>query len=411
MSDIQELPELPPTRWTRKCLRSKRMTRWFLRSEVLPMVALSRHDVVARGRVTTWLPETTMACHPVEAAVGDVRILRACRPDDRMHPAVVHRLIKGATVKGLSDLIYVGRHVLHHDMIKLMWDRLPEEYLPGTVVDVRKGAFTCPLITARAHHLSSALSLLGATAPNYAHWLTEILPKAVLWARMGYGADVPLLVDAGLHANIMRSLELVLPERQKVLLVPRRQSVRVDRLHHLSSPGHIPFEPRAPDGLQRSHGTFSASALRMTVDAIKARLGLSEDEPQDQVLFIRRNSGGRNVLNQPELDAFVASKGWQVVAPEKLTFDEQVRVFHRARMVIGPTGAAMANMVFARPGCRMGIMMSTHRATPYFYWHNLADSLGVRVEYILCEPEAGCPQGVHSNFTVPVEAMRRAYEA
>lgn len=411
MSDIQELPELPPSRWTRKCLRSKRMTRWFLRSEVLPMEALSRHEAVARGRVTIWLPETTMACHPVHAAVGDVGILQACRPDDRMHPAVVHRLIRGATVKGLSDLVYMGRHVLHHDLIRPQSDRLPEEYLPGTAVDVCKDVFSCPLITTRAHHLPSALSLLGATAPNYAHWLTEILPKAVLWTLMGFGSDVSLLVDVGLHPNIMRSLDLVLPPEQKVLLVPRRQAIQVDRLHHLSSPGHIPFEPRAPDGLQRSHGTFSAAALRLTVGAIKGALGLREDDPQDQVLFIRRNSGGRNVLNQPELDDFVASKGWRVIAPEKLTFDEQVRVFHRARMVIGPTGAAMANLIFARPGCRMGIMMSTHPATPYFYWHNLADSLGVSVEYILCEPEAGWPQGVHSNFTVPVDAMRRVYGA
>lgn len=409
MSDIQELPELPPSRWIRKCLRSKRMTRWFIRSEVLPIEALSRHPAVGDGHVTTWLPETLMACHPVRAAVGNVGILEACRPPDQMHPAVVHRLIKGATVKGLSDLVWAAGHVLHHDMIRLQSDRLPEECLPGIKVDAGQGTISCHKITARSHCLPSAVSLLGATASNYAHWLTEVLPKAVLWARMGEGPSVPLLVDVGLHANIMRSLELVLPHDQKVLLVHRKQSVQVECLHHLSSPGFIPFEPRAPNGLQRSHGTFSAPALRMTVETIKARLGLRDDDPQDQVLFIRRNSGGRNVLNQPELDEFVASIGWKVVAPEQLTFDEQVRLFHRASMVVGPTGAAMANLIFARPGCRMSVMMSTHPATPYFYWHNLADSLGVRVEYILCEPEADWPQGVHSNFTVPVDAMRNAY--
>ncbi len=314
-------------------------------------------------------------------------------------------------MKSLSDLLYADKHVLLHDMIRPQSDLLPEEYLPGTHVDVKTRTLTCPIIKTRPHHLPVALSLLSATAPNYAHWLTESLPKAALWAKMGEGARVPILVDAGLHTNIMRALELVLPSDQKVIVVPGRQCIRVDRLHHLSQPGHIPFEPRAPDGLQRSHGTFSAQALRVMVDAIKGRLGLHEDDPQDQVLFIRRNSGRRNVLNQAELDAFVASKGWQVIAPETLTFDEQVRVFHRARMVIGPTGAAMANLIFARPGSRIGIMMSTHPATPYFYWHNLADSLGVQVEYILCEPQAGCPHGVHSSFTAPVDAMRRAYEA
>lgn len=387
------------------------MTRWFLRKEVLPLVALSCHESVAPQPVTTWLPETVMSLHPVQAAVGDVSVLLRCRPADRIHPAVEHRLIKRAAVRGLSDLVYVDNHVLHHDLIQPQSDLLPEERIPGTVVNLREGTFSRPWINTRAHRLPTALSLLSATSPNYAHWLTEILPKAVLWARMGGAADVPLLVDTGLHANIMRSLDLALPAEQKVLRVPRGQLVNVDRLHHISSPGHIPFEPRVPGDLQRSHGTFSAPALRLTIEAIKARLDLREDDPQDDVLFIRRNSGSRNVLNQAELDEFVASKGWHVIAPETLTFDEQVRVFHRARMVVGPTGAAMANLMFARPGCRVGIMMSTHPATPYFYWHNLADSLGAQVEYILCEPEAGWPQGVHSNFTVPVDEMRRAYEA
>lgn len=410
MKEIQELPARSPTLWVRKCLRSKRLTRWFVRKEVLPLVALSRSDRGAVEPATAWLPETIMALHPVHVAAGDASILLRCRPGDRIHPAVVHRLILQASVRGLSDLVYVGDQVLHHDLIEPLSDLLPEELGTGVAVNALEGTLSRPSIKIPAHRLPSALSLLSATSPNYAHWLTEVLPKAVLWARMGGGADVPLLVDAGLHANIMRSLDLALPAGQKVLRVPRGQVVQVNRLHHISSPGHIPFEPRAPGGLQRSHGTFSAPALRLTIDTIKARLGLSEEDPQDQVLFIRRNSGVRNVLNQADVDAFVASKGWQVVAPETLTFDEQVRVFHRARMVVGATGAAMANLIFARAGCRMGIMMSTHPATPYFYWHNLADSLGVKVEYILCEPEAGWPRGVHSNFTVPVDALRRAYE-
>ena len=411
MCKIESLTELPLSWWVRKCLRSKRLTRWFLRSESFSIRSLSSHAAGMGVDVEEWVPPTNLLNKPVRVLVGDAGILQRVCPPDTMHPAVEHRVLRDVGLRSLSDLIYAGSTVLVHHMVQIATDKLPEECRPGVKVDVSKGTLSFPCLKNRAHQLSEAVSLLDATAPNYAHWLTEILPKAVAWARYGGDPTVPLLVDAGLHPNIIRALELSVPSEQQILLVPARQLIHVRSLHHLSAPGHIPYEPRDRDGLQRSHGTFSTAALSATVETIKSALGLRPDDPQDQVLFIRRNSGARNVLNQPELDALVAQQGWTVVAPETLTFDEQVRLFHRARMVVGPTGAAMANLIFARPGCRIGVMMSTHPATPYFYWQRLAEGLGVEVEYILCEPEAGFPHGVHSNFTAPVADMARAYKA
>lgn len=412
MSIVTELPAQRVRWWVRRCLRSRKLSRWFLPTLVRHLRPVADHNAAPGCDPETWLPRCEFTEPPPKATVGDFAGALRTRPADTTHPAVTRRVLRDVRLHGLSNLVHAGdKVVLHGDMVRVASDRLPEEYQRGVRVDADTGTICWPNLGLHGHRIDEAVSLLDATAPNYAHWLTEILPKAALWTRFGRRPDVPLLVDAGLHANIMRALDLVVARDQRVTLVRSGQVVHVARLHQLSAPGYIPFEPRARDGMQRSHGTFSAEALRIMIDFVKRGLGLSDADPQDAVVFVRRTSSIRNVLNEDELNDFLARQGWPVVAPETLSFDDQVRLFHRARLVVGPTGAALANLLFARPGCRVGVMMPTHACTPYFYWHNLARTRGVRIEYILCQPEAGSPHGVHSHFTAPVAEMARSYGA
>lgn len=385
------------------------MTRWFFPRQALPCLPTAMYCDEIHAVRETWLPATASCSAQPSVSVGDVATLHQARPTDRAHPAVEHRVLTDVLLSSASDLIRVGDRLFYNDLVQLKTDRLPEEYSKGVRVHPDTATLEWPRIPGGEHVLPEAVSLMSATAPNYAHWLTEVLPKAVLWCRLGGAPDVPLLVDVGLHPNIMRTLELALPESQRIVLVPRNQVLAIQKLHDVTAPGHIPFEPRQGDCPPRSHGTFSDQALQMMIQTVKSNLRLCDSDPQDQVIYIRRNSGARNIINREELDAFVAQQGWMVVEPERLTFDEQVRVFHGAKMVIGPTGAAMANLLFARPGCRVGVMMSTHPATPYYYWHNMANPLGVTVEYILCEPEAQDEGAVHCDFSVPVAGMAQAY--
>ncbi len=385
------------------------MTRWFLPGQVLPCLPIAMYCDETHAPRETWLPATSLSPAQPSVSVGDAATLYQARPVVRDHPAVEHRVLADVLLSSASDLIRAGDRLFHNDLVQLKTDRLPEEYRRGVRAQPDTATLEWPRIPGGAHMLPEAVSLMSATAPNYAHWLTEVLPKAALWGRLGCSPEVPLLVDTGLHPNIMRTLELALPESQRIVLVPRNQVLAIQKLHDVTAPGHIPFEPRQGDCPPRSHGTFSGQALQMMIETVKSSLGLRDSDPQDQVIYIRRNSGARNIINREEMDAFVAQQGWTVVAPERLTFDEQVRVFHGAKMVIGPTGAAMANLLFARPGCRVGVMMSTHPATPYYYWHNMVDSLGVTVEYILCEPDAQDEGAVHCDFSVPVAGMAQAY--
>lgn len=71
-----------------------------------------------------------------------------------------------------------------------------------------KFSITCA-IDRKPEHISSAASFIDSCADNYAHRLTEVLPRIAAFCSSDKYRDVPLLVDAGLHENIITSLKIV----------------------------------------------------------------------------------------------------------------------------------------------------------------------------------------------------------
>src|SRR3954470_24223183 len=68
-------------------------------------------------------------------------------------------------------------------------------------------------------------------------------------------------------------------------------------------------------------------------------------------IFITRGTGdARGVVNHHEISAALAARGFTELSMEGRTRDEQTALFAGADVVVGVHGAALANLVFARPG-------------------------------------------------------------
>ena len=65
-----------------------------------------------------------------------------------------------------------------------------------------------------------------------------------------------------------------------------------------------------------------------------------------KILLIRDDSLFRRTINQIELRENMLEKGFEVVEPSKLSFDDQKRLFSDTRVLVSETGAWLANMLF-----------------------------------------------------------------
>lgn len=67
---------------------------------------------------------------------------------------------------------------------------------------------------------------------------------------------------------------------------------------------------------------------------------------REQIYLSRRDSLKAMVADEAEMEAALAARGFVIIRPETLTVRELVGVIRGARIVVGPSGTALANVLF-----------------------------------------------------------------
>ncbi len=73
------------------------------------------------------------------------------------------------------------------------------------------------------------------------------------------------------------------------------------------------------------------------------------EPPADKIYVSRLGVPNRRMSNEPELVECLSRIGFHIVSGERLSFEEQVRTFRNARLVVGAYGSGLVNGVFAGP--------------------------------------------------------------
>lgn len=316
----------------------------------------------------------------------------------------------GATISGGTNLVLFKDFVVCHDLYDFERDYTSEELHGRHIIDYKKRCIRLLRYDAVPEKFDEAAAFVDACAPNYAHWLTEVLPRIVAFCSLEKYARVPIIVNDGLHRNIMESLVLAVGYDRTIITLPVGRSIIVGVAYITSVAGYVPFERRNRRLDGHSHGVFSPAAFsemrRILVDAVKATP--CSDWPRK--IYLRRNSGVRKVLNSSEIERALIAHGYAVIEPEKLSFTQQVLLFSRVEAVVASSGAAVANIIFCPPGTRITILIGRFPDTSYWYWQNIAAASGNIVRYVLCETALGSPRGIHADFHVNVEDLFKSLE-
>uniref|UniRef100_UPI0040553A1C glycosyltransferase family 61 protein n=1 Tax=Orrella sp. TaxID=1921583 RepID=UPI0040553A1C len=319
--------------------------------------------------------------------------------DHYVFPSIYVAELGQATVCGGSNLVFVDGAVICHDLYDFERDYTSEEMHGRHFIEPTTNRMLLLHKNPEPSKIDCAASFEDACAPNYAHWITEVLPRVAVFCDVSAYAEVPIIVNAGLHPNIMQSLSLVVGNQRKVIALPVGRSITVNNLVQTSVTGYVPFE-RRNDKLQGySHGMFSSLAFASLSAKIKPYMNQPKHEPWPSKIYLRRNSGIRKVLNIDEVENVLFSNGYVAVESEKLDFIQQASIFHDAQYIIGSSGAALANFVFCGSKTKIDIMIGRLEGTNYWYWQNMAASVSNDVTYYLGRAQCA-NNGVHSDFYV-----------
>jgi capsular polysaccharide biosynthesis protein len=172
--------------------------------------------------------------------------------------------------------------------------------------------------------------LLGGD-DNYSHWLYRNLLKLSLLDHDPALAGLPMLVNDDLRRYQLEFLDLLQIPRERLLRVKRDTFVHCKLL---VVPTVLRNHPR----------------MRTGIDWIRGRLAghlAPEADAHDLVYISRRDSPVRKLLNDEELALRLEAEGFRTLVASELSVAEQIRAFSRARVIVGPHGAGLTNLVFA----------------------------------------------------------------
>ena len=118
-------------------------------------------------------------------------------------------------------------------------------------------------------------------------------------------------------------------------------------------------------------------------------------EPTKKVYLSRKYTGSRIVNFREErdrtqlmyqddfrvkpeelLESFLSDLGFEIVCPEDLTFEEQIKLMHETKILVGASQSGLINGIFMQPGQTMvelsTIMLVDNGQEYHDYWHSTA---------------------------------------
>lgn len=225
--------------------------------------------------------------------------------------------------------------------------------------------------------LAEAIYAGGALAGNWYHWLLEILPRIWLTRLLpGEYVETPILVPERVlgSPNHRASLEQIVGS-DRIVALPSWGAIDVERLvwidgmfdmAHIASPLGGPHPSR-----------FHQAGMREYRKDLGAIGHHHRRWSGPERVFLDRGNHSRR-FNRDEVLAVVQRHGFTAVDAGALSFQEQVRLFGAATAVVGPSGAAWSNLLFARPELQ-GIYWLPDSLAGSRLWSSLADISGCSV--------------------------------
>jgi hypothetical protein len=232
----------------------------------------------------------------------------------------------------------------------------------------------------------------GGGLDNYFHWLFDVLPR------------IHLLNASGLLDHV--SWYLVPCYRFKYQIdTLALLGIRKDRIIDGSKVMHLQAHKLLASSPHRNGGQMERWACNFLRESFIPWADDNSESPS--LIYISRNdSRSRNVSKEGELITLLSSYGFKTVFLTGLTFLEQVRLFNRAKAIISPHGAGLANLVFCEPGTKIFEIFSEGWIGTMYY--DLAQKMELDYYYYIAKvslPPKTAAEAKHKHFAVDISMV------
>ena len=228
--------------------------------------------------------------------------------------------------------------------------------------------------------------LATITSPEYIgyyHWLIEGLPRLKLLEEVMDEIDY-LIVPSNLKRFHIESLNLLGFPEDKLLKIKNGSHLLCENLFVSSTLRPRPFK-------------WACDFLRETF------IHSDMTEPHRLIYISRKDALYRKITNEEEVERYLQNIGFEIVQMSELTFLEGVKICAEAKIVVGPHGAGLCNIVFCQDAKILEIFSPSYVDTSYWFIANMYEN---KYYYLLGEDAPGNSPPPWRDFRVDMETFK-----
>lgn len=209
-------------------------------------------------------------------------------------------------------------------------------------------------------------SIVSRWSDGFPHWFLDALPRLALLPE--FPPDTCVIVPprlTGFHRDTLNWLGLsdrIRPTSERHLEVEH---------YYFSSPTNWTglFDPYAVEFARRSflHRRDAAFA-------------------PPKKFFVHRVNAARGLVNEEEVLRFFRERDWPIIDTQTLTMAQQIQLFANAEHICALHGAALANLLWCPPGCRVLEIVASNFMNGVF--EGIAEIVGLDYRFLLCPGDA-----------------------
>jgi capsular polysaccharide biosynthesis protein len=205
---------------------------------------------------------------------------------------------------------------------------------PGFARDGEGYSFTPPLAAPRLERAGVFMPWGGGF--NYGHMLLDALPSLLALEEVGLLEACPPIAPP-LKRWQRELITLLRSDDAPAVREVTQPVLRLGEAAYATSMDHYLHAPSA--------------LLDRVRERLSARAGPSPLRARRIYLSRRSHANPMRIcLNEAELERALTARGFAIVRPERLRPAEQIALAREAEVIVGPTGAGLANALFAPPG-------------------------------------------------------------
>ncbi|WP_175786809.1 glycosyltransferase family 61 protein [Burkholderia anthina] len=178
-----------------------------------------------------------------------------------------------------------------------------------------------------AEELSGTYYLIGNVHRHFGHVLLEGLTR--LWALTHFRGDPSIrfaIYEDEIKPFALKLLEFAGVDLARIVTIPK--AAIVEKLI-------------VPSQSMRSHRWITAQQMDVWRAISTKAAGISQSAPTRKVYLSRKRIPDRPLKNELEVENFFVKQGFEVVFPETIDLQEQIKIANESRILAGPVGSQM----------------------------------------------------------------------